>query len=603
MAEPIIHFKDFSFKYRAQVEPTLHDINLDIYPGEKILIVGPSGSGKSTLAHCLNGLVPFAFKGDIKGEYSIKGQTPSELGIFGLSKMVGTVLQDTDGQFIGLTVAEDIAFALENDRVEQQEMFDKVDKVAELVSVKDLLDHAPGELSGGQKQRVAIGGVMVDDVDIMLFDEPLANLDPATGKTAIELIDEIKKSQNATIIIIEHRLEDALYKDVDRILVISEGTIAADMTPDELLCRDVLQSKGIREPLYLTALKHAGCEVKPESHPQHIETMDVEPYKAKLLEWFSEVELPRKKVDTEPILEVRELDFAYTPGKQILQNINFTVNRGEMISIVGKNGAGKSTLSNLICGFINPSKGDIFLKGSSIAPLSVKERGEKIGLVMQNPNQMISKAMIFEEVALGLAVRGVPEEEIKERVNETLKICGLYPFRNWPISALSFGQKKRVTIASILVMNPDIIILDEPTAGQDYRHYTEIMEFLKEINEKSGITIIMITHDMHLMLEYTDRAIVIADGELLTDDTPANVLTDVAVTEKAFLKKTSLYDLAVKCGIQNPSELVERFIYFERQNGERLGLMRENDKQAESMDKNNEQANKAEAKDYYKEGE
>ena len=375
------------------------------------------------------------------------------------------------------------------------------------------------------------------------------------------------------------------------------------MTPDELLCRDVLQSKGIREPLYLTALKHAGCEVKPESHPQHIETMDVEPYKAKLLEWFSEVELPRKKVDTEPILEVRELDFAYTPGKQILQNINFTVNRGEMISIVGKNGAGKSTLSNLICGFIRPSKGDIFLKGSSIAPLSVKERGEKIGLVMQNPNQMISKAMIFEEVALGLAVRGVPEEEIKERVNETLKICGLYPFRNWPISALSFGQKKRVSIASILVMNPDIIILDEPTAGQDYRHYTEIMEFLKEINEKSGITIIMITHDMHLMLEYTDRAIVIADGELLTDDTPANVLTDVAVTEKAFLKKTSLYDLAVKCGIQNPSELVERFIYFERQNGERFGLMRENDKQAESMDKNNEQANKAEAKDQYKEDE
>ena len=315
------------------------------------------------------------------------------------------------------------------------------------------------------------------------------------------------------------------------------------------------------------------------------------------------MELPRKKVDTEPILEVRELDFAYTPGKQILQNINFTVNRGEMVSIVGKNGAGKSTLSNLICGFIRPSKGDIFLKGSSIAPLSVKERGEKIGLVMQNPNQMISKAMIFEEVALGLAVRGVPEEEIKERVNETLKICGLYPFRNWPISALSFGQKKRVTIASILVMNPDIIILDEPTAGQDYRHYTEIMEFLKEINEKSGITIIMITHDMHLMLEYTDRAIVIADGELLTDDTPANVLTDVAVTEKAFLKKTSLYDLAVKCGIQNPSELVERFIYFERQNGERFGLMRENDKQAESMDKNNEQANKAEAKDQYKEGE
>lgn len=576
--EPIIHFRDFSFKYRAQVEPTLHDINLDIYPGEKILVVGPSGSGKSTLAHCLNGLVPFAFKGEIKGEYSVKGQEPSKLGIFGLSKMVGTVLQDTDGQFIGLTVAEDIAFSLENDCVEQQEMFRKVDKVAEMVSVKDLLDHAPGELSGGQKQRVSIAGVMIDDVDIMLFDEPLANLDPKTGKTAIELIDDIKKAQNATIIIIEHRLEDALFKDVDRIIVISDGTIAADMTPDELLCENILQAKGIREPLYLTALKHAGCKVIPESKPQHIESMDVEPYKAKVQEWFLQVDFPKKEAGKENILEVNGLDFSYVPGKPILKDINFAVKKGEMVSIVGKNGAGKSTLSNLICGFIKPNAGDILLNGASVAPLSVKERGEKIGLVMQNPNQMISKAMIFEEVALGLTVRGVPENEIKERVNETLKICGLYPFRNWPVSALSFGQKKRVTIASILVMNPEVIILDEPTAGQDYRHYTEIMEFLKEINEKSGITIIMITHDMHLMLEYTDRAIVIADGELLADDTPANVLTNEAISEKAFLKKTSLYDLALKCDIEKPSELVERFIYFERQNGNRFELMEENKK-------------------------
>lgn len=582
--EPIIHFKDFSFKYRAQVEPTLHDINLDIYPGEKILVVGPSGSGKSTLAHCLNGLVPFAFKGEIKGEYSVKGQDPSKLGIFGLSKMVGTVLQDTDGQFIGLTVAEDIAFSLENDCVEQKEMFQKVDKVAEMVSVKDLLDHAPGEMSGGQKQRVSIAGVMIDDVDIMLFDEPLANLDPKTGKTAIELIDDIKKAQNATIIIIEHRLEDALFKDVDRIIVISDGTIAADMTPDELLCENVLQVKGIREPLYLTALKHAGCEVIPKSKPQHIESMDVEPYKAKMQEWFSQVELPKKEAGKDNILEVKGLDFSYVPGKPILKDINFAVKKGEMVSIVGKNGAGKSTLSNLICGFIKPSAGDILLNGSSIAPLSVKERGEKIGLVMQNPNQMISKAMIFEEVALGLTVRGIPEDEIKERVNETLKICGLYPFRNWPVSALSFGQKKRVTIASILVMNPEVIILDEPTAGQDYRHYTEIMEFLKEINEKSGITIIMITHDMHLMLEYTDRAIVIADGELLADDKPANVLTNEAISEKAFLKKTSLYDLAVKCGIEEPSELVERFIHFERQNGDRFELMNAEAKKNEKED-------------------
>lgn len=563
---PIIEFKDFSFKYRAQVEPTLRDINLSIMPGEKVLIVGPSGSGKSTLAHCINGLVPFSYTGDITGTLTIAGKDPADLGLFGLSKIVGTVLQDTDGQFIGLTVAEDIAFALENDLVPQPEMFAKVDEVAEMVDVKKLLDHAPGELSGGQKQRVSMAGVMVDDVDILLFDEPLANLDPATGKRAIDKIDQIQKKKKTTILIIEHRLEDALYRDVDRIIVVGEGRIVADMTPDELLATDILENQGIREPFYIAALKHAGCTIAAEDKPQHIETMELQNYKQTLRTWFNAAERKQKKAESASVLKVEDLYFSYVEDKPILQHIHFDIKKGEMVSIVGKNGAGKSTLSNLICGFYKPVKGRILLNGKDMEPLSIKERGEKIGLVMQSPNQMISKPMIFDEVALGLKVRGVPEEEIKERVTRTLKICGLYPFRNWPVSALSFGQKKRVSIASILVMNPEVLILDEPTAGQDYRHYTEIMEFLKEINETCDITIIMITHDMHLMLEYTDRAIVIADGHLIADDTPAKVLTNEVVADKAYLKKTSLYDLAVNCQIENPSEFVERFIAYERKN-------------------------------------
>ena len=569
--EPIIAFRNFSFKYRSQVEPTLKDINLEIYPGEKVLIVGPSGSGKSTLAHCMNGLVPFSYKGDITGDYQIKDQNPRKLGIFGLSKMVGTVLQDTDGQFIGLTVAEDIAFALENDRVEHQEMKQRVKEAAQMVDVKSLLHHSPRELSGGQKQRVSMAGVMIDDVDILLFDEPLANLDPATGKRAIDLIDHIQKDKNVTIIIIEHRLEDALYRDVDRIIVVGDGQIVADTTPDELLAMDVLEQQGIREPLYLTALKHAGCQITKESRPQHIESMNLEPYRKQMNTWFQSVQLPEKERPTETILEVRDLSFAYTEGQPVLQDVGFKIQKGEMLSIVGKNGAGKSTLSNLICGFLTPAKGAIFLHGEDMKALSIKERGEKIGLVMQNPNQMISKPMIYDEVALGLQVRGVAPDEVKDRVYETLKICGLYPFRNWPVSALSFGQKKRVSIASILVLNPEILILDEPTAGQDYRHYTEIMEFLKKINEEQGITIIMITHDMHLMLEYTDRAIVIADGRMIADDTPSRILTNEQIADTAYLKKTSLYELAVKCGISEPSALVERFIADDR-------LRRENGK-------------------------
>ncbi len=562
---PIIEFKDYTFKYRSQVEPTLRHVNLTINAGEKVLIVGPSGSGKSTLAHCINGLVPFSFPGESTGSLTVSGKDPAKEGIFGMSKLVGTVLQDTDGQFIGLTVAEDIAFALENDCVPQEELFQRVDEVAETVDVKFLLDHAPTELSGGQKQRVSMAGVMIDDVDILLFDEPLANLDPATGKRAIDLIDKISKTTGKTVLIIEHRLEDALYRDVDRIVVVGEGEIVADMKPDELLCTDVLEKEGIREPLYITALKHAGCTVKPETMPQHIESMELAPYRERVQGWFQKAELPPERQRTESMLEVEGVSFSYVPGKKVLQDINFRIEKGEMVSIVGKNGAGKSTLSNLICGFITPNSGKILLEGEDISGLSIKERGEVIGLVMQNPNQMISKPMIFDEVALGLAVRGVPEEEIKERVHETLKICGLYPFRNWPVSALSFGQKKRVTIASILVMNPRVLILDEPTAGQDFRHYTEIMEFLKDINERLGITIIMITHDMHLMLEYADRAIVIADGRLIADDAPARVLTDSQIADRAYLKETSLYELAVKCGISDASGFVERFIHFERE--------------------------------------
>lgn len=562
---PVIEFKDFSYKYRTQSEPTLKNINLAVNKGEKVLIIGSSGSGKSTIAKCINGLIPSSYPGKISGSLSVCGLNPEKEGIFGMSKHVGTVLQDTDGQFIGLTVAEDIAFALENDDVPFDEMHKKVDEAAEIVDVKKLLKSVPGALSGGQKQRVSLAGILVDDVEILLFDEPLANLDPAAGKRIISLIDEINKNKEKTVIIIEHRLEDVLYKDVDRIIIVEDGQIAADETPDKLLCTDLFREKGIREPLYIAALKHAGCKLKPEDKPMHIETMNVAPYKAELLSWFKKIEIVPPVPQTEKVLELKDVCFKYDAEKPYtVENINFSISRGEMVSIVGTNGAGKSTIASLICGFNRQNEGQIFVNGEEISSLSIKQRGEKIGFVMQNQNQMISKSIIFDEVALGLKMRNVPKDEIKERVNNALKICGMYPYRNWPISAISFGQKKRVTIASILVMKPEIIILDEPTAGQDYAHYTEIMEFLRKLNREQNLTILMITHDMHLMLEYTDRAIVVSDGHIIADGKSSVILTDEAITEAASLKKTSLYDLSVKCGIEKPDELVDRFIHFER---------------------------------------
>ena len=567
MAErkPIISFRNFSFQYRAQKRPTLTDIDLEIYPGERVLIAGPSGSGKSTLAGCINGLNPFSNPGACTGTLTVDGVDAPHSSLFELSAHVGTVLQDPDGQFIGLTVGEDIAFALENSCTPQDEMHAITRHAAELVGIENHLGYAPRELSGGQKQRVSLAGVMVDQVRILLFDEPLANLDPATGKQAIELIDEIQKKTDTTVLIIEHRLEDVLWRNVDRIVLVNGGTILADLRPDELLSGSLLAENGIREPLYVTALRYAGVDITPDKHPAHVDSLVLDDTDTqKLRDWFTARPRPAAQPEREPLLEVKGLSFGYQKGQQTLRDVSFSIGKGEMVSIVGRNGAGKSTLSKLICGFETPDAGEIFLNGKPLAEENIRRRAQHIGYVMQNPNQMISKTMIYEEVALGLQRSGLTEEQIREKVEATLRVCGLYPFRNWPISALSFGQKKRVTIASVLVLDPELILLDEPTAGQDFRHYTDIMEFLRGLNAR-GVTVVMITHDMHLMLEYTRRALVFCDGRLIADRTAAAVLCDPALVEQAALKETSLYTLANRCGIAPAQEFVERFIEQDRE--------------------------------------
>lgn len=567
MDDILIEFNDFGFQYNAQSSPTLYGINLTIRKGEKILIAGPSGCGKSTLVHCLNGLIPFSYKGNMTGSVKLKGRNTKELSLFDISKSVGTVLQDSDAQFVGLTVAEDIAFALENNCVKEPELHEKVLKAATLVNVENLLKNAPREISGGQKQRVSVAGVMVEDRDVLIFDEPLANLDPATGKTAIELIDDIADKTGAAIVIVEHRLEDVLHRHVDRVVLMNKGRICADITSDELLSSNLLKENGIREPLYITALKYAGVDITPQKKPSNITTINIDESDAqKVKSWYRKTKAIEKSVDLEVMLEVDNLSFSYAGNsKEILHNVSLTVHKGEMMAVVGTNGAGKSTFCKVICGLEDNASGSISFMGDDFTKLSIKERAEHIGYVMQSPNQMISKVMIRDEVAFGLKCRNIPDDEIDTRVEKSLKTCGLWQFRNWPISALSFGQKKRVTIASILALDPKMIILDEPTAGQDYAHYTEIMEFLRKLNQE-GITIMMVTHDMHLMLEYADRAVVFADGKIIADSTSANILTDKSVVNSASLKETSLYDLAVKCGIDEYEAFAQRFIDYEEEN-------------------------------------
>ena len=547
-----ISFNQFTFQYDAQAEATLKDISFDIVKGEKVLILGPSGSGKSTLAQCLNGIIPNIHKGQAKGQVRIDGQDIFKQSIYDKSQLVSTVLQDPDGQFIGLTVAEDLAFALENDCADQSEMKDKVALWAERLDLTSLLNHRPQDLSGGQKQRVSLAGVLIDESPILLFDEPLANLDPKSGQETIDLIDKIHKEVGATTIIIEHRLEDVLYRPVDRILLVNEGELIFNGSPDELLSSTLLLENGIREPLYVTVLRQLGFDTRSAQNLSQLDALDL-----------SDLALPdrvlkdKRDSSSDSILKVEGLSVSYGDNPAIIEDLSFSLKKGERLAIVGKNGAGKSTLAKALCGFV-PSQGKLTYEGQDISQDSIAERSERIGFVLQNPNQMISQTMIFDEVALGLRLRGIEEAEVEERVHEVLKTCGLYSFRKWPISALSFGQKKRVTIASILVLKPEIIILDEPTAGQDYKTYTDIMNFLDSL-QKQGHTIVMITHDMQLMLEYSDRCLVVVEGEIIADDKPVTILNQKDLLESANLKQTSLYTLGQKLS-SDPVEVTQYYI-------------------------------------------
>lgn len=564
MKKKLIEFTNFHFKYYSQQEPTLSNINLTIYEGEKILILGESGSGKSTLCNSINGLVPFFYKGTISGSLKINNQETKNLSIFEISKVVGTVLQDPDSQFISLTSGEDIAFKLENMCVSTDKMHEKVNEISKLVDMQNFLNYNPQNLSGGQKQRITIAGSIIDDSQIILFDEPLANLDPKSSNSTIELIDNIKTQKNKTIIIVEHRLEDVLYKHIDRIILMHEGKIVYDSPTNKILSENILTKFGIREPLYVTALKYAQIPITNSLNLENVKNLNLNLIKSPLNNWYTNSDTQKYiRKSTKSILELKNISFSYDSKKYAIQNISFKVFDKEILCIVGKNGAGKSTVSKIICGFIKQTTGEILYNNIDISNYSIKQRGNIVGYVMQNPNQMISHTIVYDEIIYGLKNLNLQKDEIDKRAFEILKICGLYEIRNWPISALSFGQKKRVTIASILITNPKILILDEPTSGQDFKHYNSIMEFILKLRD-SGITIILITHDMHLLLEYADRCIVFFDGEKIGDDFPEKILSDENIIKKANLKKTSLYNLAVQCSINNIEDFINKFIAKDR---------------------------------------
>ncbi len=553
----IISFRNFSFKYDSLKFPSLKNINLDINAGEKILIAGPSGSGKSTLAHCINGLIPFTYKGTISGELYVHGIKPYEKSTYEVSTFVGTILQDQDGQFVGLTVGEDVAFSYENNNIPVEKMHEGVKDALMKVDMLPFIKETPYSLSGGEKQKVSIAGILTTDTDIMLFDEPLANLDPISAKKALDIIDSIHNKGDKTIIVVEHRIEDVLAHNYDKIVLIDSGEIIAVGTPDEILASNLLPKYGLREPLYVEVLKKCGVQICKEDKISEIKNSIN--YKDKLLNEYNKIGAEIKSTPTISILSLEDISFKYyKDDPYTIKNISFNINKGEILALLGNNGAGKSTLMQIICGINKHKEGNLILNGKNINKLSIKKRSESIGYVMQNPNHMITKNLIFDEVAFGLKNKGLDDNTISIRVQETLKTCGLYAYKRWPISALSYGQKKRLTIASVLIMNPEIIILDEPTAGQDHKNYVVFMNFLESLKH-IGISIVIITHDMHLALEYANRAVVISDGTIIADNLVSTILSNKKIMEKANLSETSISKLAEIYEIDDKADFLAYF--------------------------------------------
>ncbi|MEC3032887.1 ABC transporter ATP-binding protein, partial [Bacillus thuringiensis] len=407
--------------------------------------------------------IPFSYEGISTGNVLIAGKDPREGSIFEQSKHVGTILQDQDAQFIGLTVEEDVAFYLENECVNQEDMKKIVSDSLRKVKMHTFHKQSPHELSGGQKQTVSLAGLLTTNADILLFDEPLANLDPLSALHTIELMKDIHEQYNKTIVIIEHRIEEILKLDLDKVILIDEGKVIAIGTPKEILASNILPCIGLREPIYIEALKRLHFDSNNDViYP--MENLQKEKVSNVIREWMEKQVILKGNTKNKELLKVENLSFSYPNKQKVLENVNLSIYEGEIVALLGHNGAGKSTLAHSLIGINKMKNGEILLEGEDISSWSIRKRGETISYVMQNPNHMITQPTVFEEVSFTLKLNNFSKEEIKNRVEETLKICGLYPFRNWPIQALSYGQKKRVTIASVLTIDPKLIILDEPTA-------------------------------------------------------------------------------------------------------------------------------------------
>jgi energy-coupling factor transport system ATP-binding protein len=513
--------ENLSFQYRNRSEPALKDISLTVQPGEVLLVAGASGCGKSTLIRCINGLIPRSYKGELNGTLTVYGKELRSLSLAKISQMVGTVLQDPERQILGTKVLSEVAFGLENLGLPRTEILQRVDEALAYLKISHLRDRETFHLSGGEKQKVALAGVLAMRPGLILLDEPLASLDPASAVEALEMVRRIA-DEGLTVVIVEHRVEDVLKIAPNRVLFMVNGEIRFLGDPAGVV--DRVDYHEVKLPAEMIRQKAAADAPPPVIH--------ILP------------KLSQQPVAPEPLVRFENVAFGYEVETEVLHGVSLDIQRGDVIAVLGPNGAGKTTFVKHAIGLLKPKAGRVLVDGRDTKEASVAEIAKNIGYVFQSPSHMLFAPTVREELAFGPTNLRHPPQEIERDVKEALRIVNLSEKENDSPLSLSFGQQKRASIAAILSMRSRILVMDEPTAGQDYKNYLSFMDAILQL--PSFEAILFITHDVDLAVIYANRVILIADGRVAADGRTSDVVSDYARLQACRLVPTSLLDINLK---------------------------------------------------------
>jgi energy-coupling factor transport system ATP-binding protein len=537
----IIEIRGLSYSYPGAEQPVLRDVDLSIERGEFVLLTGPSGCGKTTLCRCLNGLIPHFYNGKLDGEIKVAGLSVPDTPTSKLAQHVGLIFQNPDNQIFALTVEKDIAFGLENLGYSREDMIKTIDWALKVTGIENLRDRAPHELSGGQKQRLAIASILAMKPEVIVLDEPTSFLDPVGAENILQIIDRLNKELNMTIVMIEHRL-DLLAPYLDRIVILDEGRILHDGPPREIFAFEESKLVGIGVPVVTKLeyrLREAGIDLGETvlNAPEFIKAL-----RTRLIQkrenssptapFYRGVLEEEKAPDGEAIIEAKDLHFSYPNSVRALNRVSLRVMPGEFLAIMGENGAGKTTLVKHFNGLLRPNHGEVYLDGKNIAGMSVASLARKVGLVFQNPDDQLFSESVEEEIAFALRNFGFDKAIIEERTAWVLELLGLTRYRKASPFTLSGGERKRVALASVLAWDPEVLVLDEPTIGQDYAQKGRLKNFLTQLRTR-GKTLIIVTHDVEFVAECKPRVILMAKGQITADGSAEKVLTELGSLKQA----------------------------------------------------------------------